>query len=196
MFNPVLNADGSVSYFRIICLVVATACFVSGCVMDDSSSQTVAPDENVTAVQEESVKETTKEETDFGKLRSYAISEIISDSLYMQTCGALDRGYENCSVTLSDNLKPYYDLSLDAADDGFAIMLRAKDSNKDECRVFEADSNGVLKATDSNGLDDQNCTAMLDMSSRKFSILRDTDANEGQMAPSGLRPIVKNLTQR
>ena len=200
MFNPVLNADGSVSYFRIACLIVAAACFVSGCVMDNSTtseSEAVAH-KSAEIAQTQSVQsdKTADDAPDFDKIRSHAIREIIADSQYMQTCGAVDMGYVNCSVALSEELKPYYELFIDAADDGFALTLKAKDNNKDECRVFESDSNGFYRATDVNGLDNQNCTAMLNQNSKRFSILRDTDTNEGQSAPSGLSPIVKSLTKR
>ena len=37
MFNPIFNADGSLSYFRVTCLIVALGCLIGGCVMDSSS---------------------------------------------------------------------------------------------------------------------------------------------------------------
>lgn len=37
MFNPIFNADGSLSYFRVTCLVIALGCLIGGCVMDGAS---------------------------------------------------------------------------------------------------------------------------------------------------------------
>ena len=104
MFNPIFNADGSLSYFRVTCLIVALGCLIGGCVMDSSSDSKnkdkVA--EDVTAQvenQDSGVEADDSLSTD--EIRTIALKEVYQATRYMQTCGALDKGYDNCSVSLS-----------------------------------------------------------------------------------------------
>ena len=197
MFNPVFNKDGSLSYFRVFCLGVAMVCFACGCVMKNDEKQ----DEKVSvasSVQSETVEET-RIEDDSHKLmemRAQAVEEIVQASEYMQTCGVLDRGYDSCEVTLSDEMSKNYTLNLDASADGFKLTFTATASNRDTCRLYEANSNGELVGFDENGKADKNCLLGLANAPSDFKLVRDTDNRDGQSAPSGFTPIVKHLSLR
>ncbi|MGN0916364.1 MAG: hypothetical protein ACI4NE_08440 [Succinivibrio sp.] len=201
MFNLLMNSDGRVSYFRLTCLCVALGCFVCGCVMDKSETSTVSADDindksPVTAsVQSEEMEAETAVD-DIHQLRKTALKEFIENNEYLQTCGAIDHSFENCSLSLSQSLEPYYKLKLDASIDGYMLVLEAKSENKDTCRVFEADSNGELYGYDQDGKRDPACTMAGSTSTRQFKIIRDTDAARGQSAPSGLSPLVQDLSLR
>lgn len=193
MFNPVYNADGRVSYFRVLCLSVAFGCFICGC-MVDNDKKTVQRAQSVTSVQEETQLPTVSR--DYKQIRTLALEEFTFDVEYLQTCGTLDRGFDNCVVELSDSLKPYYSLSLDASADGYKIAFVANEDSKDELRSFESDSNGDIRIVDSDGNFDKKALSELKKSNGKFKIVRDTDNHDGQAAPSGLTPMVRNLSKR
>ena len=194
MFNPVFNKDGSVSYFRVICLITAVSCFVCGCVMKSSKNedQTASNAEPVQTVEAES----SAQEDSSLQIREKAIAELASNAEFMQTCGTLDRSYDNCVVELSEDLKPYYSMDLDSSDDGYSLVLKATEQNKDNCRLFESNSNGELIGLNENGESDKNCLLDLANSDNNFKVSRDTDDKSGQSAPSGLAPLVKHLTNR
>lgn len=46
------------------------------------------------------------------EIRTIALKEVYQATRYMQTCGALDKGYDNCSVSLSEQAKPYFTMVL------------------------------------------------------------------------------------
>ena len=58
------------------------------------------------------------------------------------------------------------------------------------------DSDGSVKALNAKGELDPSCTEVIDKTLKQFTISRDTDANDGQLAPSGFTPIVRNISQR
>ena len=66
----------------------------------------------------------------------------------------------------------------------------------DEILFFETDSDGSVKALNAKGELDPSCTEVIDKTLKQFTISRDTDANDGQLAPSGFTPIVRNISQR
>ena len=125
-----------------------------------------------------------------------AVAELAQNTEFMQTCGTLDRSYDNCVVELSDELKPYYSMDLDSSDDGYSLILKATDNNTDTCRLFESNSNGELIGLNEHGESDKNCLLDLANGENNFKVSRDTDNKSGQSAPSGLAPIVKHLTNR
>lgn len=198
MFNPIFNADGSLSYFRVTCLIVALGCLIGGCVMDGTSdSKSEDGDSSVASVtqNEDSVPEA-DDSLSADEIRIIALKEVYQTTKYMQTCGAIDRGYDNCSVSLSEKANPYFTLSQDTATDGFSLRFNATDNNSDTCRVFETDSNGTVTALNSKGEEDPSCAEALDKALKQFTITRDTDADNEQLAPSGFTPIVRNISQR
>lgn len=193
MFNPVYNADGKISYFRVLCLSVAFGCLICGC-MVDNDKKTVQRSKVLESVQQETVLPAI--EHDYKQIRTLALEEFTFDIEYLQTCGTLDRGFDNCVVELSDSLKPYYSLNLDASADGYKIAFVANEDSKNELENFESDSNGEIKIVDSDGNFDKQALTELKKAKGKFKIIRDTDNQDGHAAPSGLSPMVRNLSKR
>ena len=199
MFNPIFNADGSLSYFRVTCLIVALGCLIGGCVMDSSSDSKnkdkVAEDVTAQVENQDSGVEA-DDSLSADEIRTIALKEVYQATRYMQTCGALDKGYDNCTVSLSEQAKPYFTMVFDTSTDGFTLRFNATENNSDTCKVFETDSDGSVKALNAKGELDPSCTEVIDKTLKQFTISRDTDANDGQLAPSGFTPIVRNISQR
>lgn len=199
MFNPIFNADGSLSYFRVTCLIVALGCLIGGCVMDSSSdgkNKDEVSDDVTAQVENKDAVEEADDSLSADEIRTIALKEVYLATRYMQTCGALDKGYDNCTVSLSEQAKPYFTMVLDTATDGFTLRFNATENNSDTCKVFETDSDGSVKALNAKGELDPSCSEAIDKTLKQFSISRDTDANDGQLAPSGFTPIVRNISQR
>ena len=199
MFNPIFNADGSLSYFRVTCLIVALGCLIGGCVMDSSSdgkNKDEVSDDVTAQVENKDAIEEADDSLSAEEIRTIALKEVYQATRYMQTCGALDKGYDNCSVSLSEQAKPYFTMVLDTATDGFTLRFNATENNSDTCKVFETDSDGSVKALNAKGELDPSCSEAIDKTLKQFTISRDTDANDGQLAPSGFTPIVRNISQR
>lgn len=199
MFNPIFNADGSLSYFRVTCLIVALGCLIGGCVMDSSSdgkNKDEVSDDVTAQVESQGSVEEADDSLSADEIRTIALKEVYQATRYMQTCGALDKGYDNCTVSLSEQAKPYFTMDLDTATDGFTLRFNATENNSDTCKVFETDSDGSVKALNAKGELDPSCSEAIDKTLKQFTISRDTDANDGQLAPSGFTPIVRNISQR
>lgn len=199
MFNPIFNADGSLSYFRVTCLIVALGCLIGGCVMDSSSdgkNKDEVSDDVTAQVENKDAVEEADDSLSAEEIRTIALKEVYQATRYMQTCGALDKGYDNCTVSLSEQAKPYFTMVLDTATDGFTLRFNATENNSDTCKVFETDSDGSVKALNAKGELDPGCSEAIDKTLKQFTISRDTDANDGQLAPSGFTPIVRNISQR
>ena len=114
----------------------------------------------------------------------------------MQTCGELDNTFDNCSFDFTKEFTQYYQVKLDAFADGFDLTVKAKSNNNDSCKLFKVDSNGSYTAFNQDNTQDDSCISDLAKSLNTLTIHRDTDYKEGQIAPSGLSPIVHNLSQR
>lgn len=197
MFNPIYQKDGSLSFFRIACLFVAVSCFICGCVMKvDSSDKNEQILTRAEQVEQNADVVESDDNLSSDEIRSLALNELATDSEYMQICGTIDRVYDSCSVQISENLKPYYSLEFNASADGFKLVLKATEANTDDCSIYESNSNGDLFALNKSGSLDKNCLKGLGKDKDKFFVIRDTDTKQGEMAPSGFTPIVKNLTQR
>ena len=194
MFNPVFNKDGSVSYFRVFCLITAVSCLICGCVMKTSNNDDLSDLQAQTAMIEKDLDNVPEENS--LEIREKAVAELAQNAEFMQTCGTLDRSYDNCVVELSDDLKPYYSMDLESSDDGYSLILKATDNNTDTCRLFESNSNGELIGLNEQGESDKNCLLDLAKDENNFKVSRDTDNKSGQSAPSGLAPLVKHLTNR
>ena len=201
MFNPVFNQDGHISYFRITCLAIAVGCFISGCVMQSEDKYKQESENSLASANAQteltaSDKVTQDSSLSVESIRHLALVELKDATEYMQACGAIDNAYDNCSFEFSNEFKQYYQTSLDASADGFDLKISALENNQDQCKIFEFDSNGDLKAFNAQGIIDQECLSGLDKELKKFSIIRDTDYTQGQIAPSGISPIIHNLTLR
>ena len=194
MFNPVFNQDGRVSYFRVTCLAIAIGCFVTGCVMHQETQEVTQVTDTV--VSDEVAEVETSDSENFGEIRKLALSQIKNATLYLQTCGELDNTFDNCSFDFTKEFTQYYQVKLDAFADGFDLTVKAKSNNNDSCKLFKVDSNGSYTAFNQDNTQDESCISDLANSLNTLTIHRDTDYKEGQIAPSGLSPIVHNLSQR
>ena len=194
MFNPVFNQDGRVSYFRVTCLAIAIGCFVTGCVMHHETQEVTQV--NDTVVSDEVAEVETSDSENFEEIRKLALSQIKNATLYLQTCGELDNTSDNCSFNFTKEFTQYYQVKLDAFADGFDLTIKAKSNNNDSCKLFKVDSNGSYTAFNQDNTQDDSCISDLAKSLNTLTIHRDTDYKEGQIAPSGLSPIVRNLSQR
>lgn len=195
MFNPIYNKDGHLSYFRVACLFVAFTSFVTGCVMHHEEVQSVnVTNEDASLNNTAEVAEPVEDEESSSELRALAVAQLHDATEYLQTCGTLDNAYDNCSFKFADKLNQYYHTSLDASADGFYLAITAKDNNSDVCRLFEVDSNGNIQAFNKEGSEDKSCLSGFKNDVLELTILRDTDNRQGQVAPSGLSPIGKNLS--
>ncbi|MDD7287261.1 MAG: hypothetical protein PUG89_06405 [Succinivibrio sp.] len=194
MFNPVFNQDGRVSYFRVTCLAIAIGCFVTGCVMHQETQEVTQVTDTV--VSDEVAEVETSDSENFEEIRKLALSQIKNATLYLQTCGELDNTFDNCSFDFTKEFTQYYQVKLDAFADGFDLTVKAKSNNNDSCKLFKVDSNGSYTAFNQDNTQDDSCISDLAKSLNTLTIHRDTDYKEGQIAPSGLSPIVRNLSQR
>ena len=194
MFNPVFNQDGRVSYFRVTCLAIAIGCFVTGCVMHQETQEVTQVTDTV--VSDEVAEVETSNSENFEEIRKLALSQIKNATLYLQTCGELDNTFDNCSFNFTKEFTQYYQVKLDAFADGFDLTIKAKSNNNDSCKLFKVDSNGSYTAFNQDNTQDESCISDLANSLNTLTIHRDTDYKEGQIAPSGLSPIVHNLSQR
>ncbi len=194
MFNPVFNQDGRVSYFRVTCLAIAIGCFVTGCVMHQETQEVTQVTDTV--VSDEVAEVETSDSENFEEIRKLALSQIKNATLYLQTCGELDNTFDNCSFDFTKEFTQYYQVKLDAFADGFDLTVKAKSNNNDSCKLFKVDSNGSYTAFNQDNTQDESCISDLANSLNTLTIHRDTDYKEGQIAPSGLSPIVRNLSQR
>lgn len=194
MFNPVFNQDGRVSYFRVTCLAIAIGCFVTGCVMHQETQEVTQVTDTV--VSDEVAEVETSDSENFEEIRKLALSQIKNATLYLQTCGELDNTFDNCSFDFTKEFTQYYQVKLDAFADGFDLTVKAKSNNNDSCKLFKVDSNGSYTAFNKDNTQDESCISDLANSLNTLTIHRDTDYKEGQIAPSGLSPIVHNLSQR
>ena len=194
MFNPVFNQDGQVSYFRVTCLAIAIGCFVTGCVMHQETQEVTQVTDTV--VSDEVAEVETSDSENFEEIRKLALSQIKNATLYLQTCGELDNTFDNCSFDFTKEFTQYYQVKLDAFADGFDLTVKAKSNNNDSCKLFKVDSNGSYTAFNQDNTQDESCISDLANSLNTLTIHRDTDYKEGQIAPSGLSPIVHNLSQR
>ena len=194
MFNPVFNQDGRVSYFRVTCLAIAIGCFVTGCVMHHETQEVTQVTDTV--VSDEVAEVETSDSENFEEIRKLALSQIKNATLYLQTFGELDNTFDNCSFNFTKEFTQYYQVKLDAFADGFDLTVKAKSNNNDSCKLFKVDSNGSYTAFNQDNTQDDSCISDLAKSLNTLTIHRDTDYKEGQIAPSGLSPIVRNLSQR
>ena len=194
MFNPVFNQDGRVSYFRVTCLAIAIGCFVTGCVMHQETQEVTQVTDTV--VSDEVAEVETSDSENFEEIRKLALSQIKNATLYLQPCGELDNTFDNCSFDFTKEFTQYYQVKLDAFADGFDLTVKARSNNNDSCKLFRVDSNGSYTAFNQDNTQDDSCISDLAKSLNTLTIHRDTDYKEGQIAPSGLSPIVHNLSQR
>ena len=84
--------------------------------------------------------------------RKLALDELVNGAAFLQSCGNINAGYLQCHFTFSQQVSSNYDSSIEAASDGFRIILVAKGEQlQDGCAKFVVDSTGVYQAFDAHG---------------------------------------------
>lgn len=150
----VRNEDGSVCVFRLCCLLVLAACMLAyGCVLaaqDDGGKGAAAPKP---AAHESADTQAKPGASTAEGVRAMAFREIDEADEYYRGCGSVNEGFVGCSWKFSPEVSKYYDGRSVAADDGFAITLRAKPGNPDggKCALLEATSDGSRTSLDDKG---------------------------------------------
>lgn len=199
MFNPIYNKDGSLSVFRVSCLIIAVGCFVCGCVVQDKKAKNTIETNLTVQNNSDNLSEADAAEpggADVESIRTFALEQFNQDFEYLLTCGTLDNSFDNCKVELEPSLVQYYELSLETGADGFTLDMKSLPAlSDDSCALFSASSNGEIRAFDNNGSENTECINAMAAEKRHFGISRDTDNRHGQLAPSGLSPMVKTLTK-
>ena len=154
----VRNEDGSICVFRLCCLLVLAACMLAyGCVLaaqDEGGNGAAAQKPSAQASAAAPSKD--EGETDASSpegVRALAFREIDEADEYYRGCGSVNEGFVGCSWKFSPEVSKYYEGRSVAADDGFAITLRAKPGNpdKDKCALLEATSDGSRTSLDGKG---------------------------------------------
>ena len=73
------------------------------------------------------------------KLRALAFAELDEAAAFFEDCGSINKGFAGCNFAFSDEVSRYYEGIAQAADDGFAVTLKAREGNPDRerCEVLE-----------------------------------------------------------
>lgn len=161
-FDPMRNDDGSVCIFRVSCLSIVALCMLiyaslnllgcAGSSPDDISSNKDHAENDVSS--ESSAGKSSDFIYDRRQIAQKTLNEAVA---FYRDCGSINQGFEGCVFDFSKNVTTYYDVSANAADDGFAVILKAKDDSDPKCTFFEADSNGILSAFDAQGNKSDEC---------------------------------------
>ncbi len=154
----VRNGDGSVSVFRLCCLLVLAACMLAyGCVLalaDDGGAPSARQHASEGAQPGASAKADEEEEADTAEgVRALAFRELDEADEYYRQCGSVNEGFVGCNWKFSPQVSKYYEGRSVAADDGFAITLSARPTNPDKgrCAVLEVTSGGSRTSLDEKG---------------------------------------------
>ena len=129
-------------------------------------------------------------------VRALAVSELYEGMEFFRACGTINQGFEGCNFTFSDKVLRSFISTVDAADDGFYLRLKAKGEQlNDLCVEFAADSSGNgVRAFDRQGDERQDC--LLEPESLAFGdIHRITDDLNGNPAPSGKAPVLTEVAR-
>lgn len=125
--------------------------------------------------------------------RKRAISELADGAAFLTSCGTINSGFIGCRFEFSAKVSPYYDSSIEAADDGFMITLTAKgEQAKDICSKFIVNSEGVYQAFDQNGNISQRCLLSSDVGKQ---ILAHSTADSLSDSASSVTPTHSSLAQ-
>ncbi|MDY6322293.1 MAG: hypothetical protein SPL30_05205 [Succinivibrio sp.] len=161
-FSALRNPDGSVCAFRVVCLLVIALCLLAAGVLQllhnkkpvpeapRSVAPAAAPQPQKKPEEPQSGKHALAEPL---KLRALAFAELDEAAAFFEDCGSINKGFAGCNFAFSDEVSRYYEGIAQAADDGFAVTLKAREGNPDRerCEVLELDSSGARRALDSQG---------------------------------------------
>lgn len=183
MFHPIYNANGRISIFRLVCLVIIAACMlVYGFLLlvepNKSIDQKADRDELVqngnNQVQEKDQDPLTE-----------VIFELQNVASYLSSCGIINQGFEGCEIDFSKNISDKFLTFIDLAEDGYSLELKSKTTQ--HCSLILV-MNDEFRAYDENGKFATDCLNVLDTNKAK-SIAHDYETMQGQPAPSGFAPV-------
>lgn len=208
-FSPLFNEDGSTCYFRVTCLALAATCALLHVFLKALSGHALAPesgDIHLAEQQQEASVDFSDEEDSSWSLfgmdserkqllqnRKLALTEINDGASYLEACGNINAGYVGCKYTFSEKLSPFYNASIEAADDGFMITLEAKGEQlKDYCSRFVINSEGYFGGFNRQGNMDQKCSLETTPSAGMKAVNRSVDHLPGNPAPSGAMLVAEH----
>ena len=120
--------------------------------------------------------------------RKQALLELSDGAAFLNSCGNINSGYIGCRFSFSKKVSPYYDSTIEAADDGFMITLVAKgEQQQDGCVKFVVNSEGLYQAFNLQGVENQQCFLNTAIGEQMLSIHRVVDDVKGSPAPSGAK---------
>lgn len=124
--------------------------------------------------------------------RKQALLELSDGAAFLNSCGNINSGYIGCRFSFSKKVSPYYDSTIEAADDGFMITLVAKgEQQKDGCTKFVVNSEGLYQAFNGQGIENEQCFLNSAINEHMIAIHRVVDDVKGSPAPSGAKLAAK-----
>ena len=206
-FNLLHNADGSFSYFRAGCLFIVALCMVAFAPLRHERPQAQAEYEAASAEQAQDAPTSaldavfeSKEEQQAQlrlKRRQEALTELDDGRHFLTTCGNINAGFEGCRFEFSPEVLQFYDAQVEAADDGFSLLLTAKgEQAADLCVQLGADSQGEIYALDKQGKRRNECVPDKLRQPDLTTLHRRTDEVLPNAAPSGRQPLLIRTAER
>ncbi len=191
-FHPIFNEDGTISLFRVGCLVVLALSVLAYFMLKPHDGGNAFA-KAVLSVDKKNEASGAKacEDYDLVAVRQMALAELNDGAEFFKACGNINFGFEGCNYQFSDKLLSFYIPRVYAADDGFTITLTAKGRQRlDDCVKFTVDSIGTFVALDNRGLETDKC---LWQTASDHGVLRVTDDLPGRPAPSGAHKVVTSV---
>lgn len=191
-FHPIFNEDGTISLFRVACLVVLALSVLAYFMLKphDGGNALAANAAGQDQTGEAAVAENS-DDYDLVAVRQMAIAELNDGAEFFKACGNINFGFEGCNYQFSDKLLSFYIPGIYAADDGFTITLTAKGRQRlDDCVKFTVDSIGTFTALDKDGLATDKCSGQ---TAAEHAVHRITDDLQGRPAPSGAHKVVTSV---
>ncbi len=205
-FRFIYNADGSFSRFRALCLLIVALCMVALAVLRQERPQAPADTDDTALPAESSAAGTAlnavfddgqdEAQRQLLKRRALALSELNDGARFLSTCGNINAGFEGCRFEFSPEVLRFYDAQVEAADDGFSIVLKAKgEQSADLCAEIGISSGGQAYALDKDRHEQRSCLTEELRKPDLSAVQRRTDFIMPATAPSGRQPIVTRTAQ-
>ena len=143
-FHPIYNNDGSIAYFRLICLIIAVVCFLIYAIL-----ALLKP----TEASASSVEDVQENEQNI-KIRRQALFEMADGYAFFKACGSINNSFSECSWSVSDVINDFYSPTVKAGEKDFSLSLAIKkDKWSDLCAAMRLNGKGEFKALDLEGKD-------------------------------------------
>ncbi len=208
-FHPLYNEDGSVSWFRAGCLLLLAVCMIAYALLSADSDEAGDSAAGGTEILSDNSSASGTDgsrglQSLFGSgesshrsiilaHRRNALDELENGAGFLSSCGDINAGFIGCHFEFSDQVLQFYDASIDAADDGFSIVLRAKGGQLDDlCVEYGINSEGTVYALNKEGHRDMSCLPDHLKNRKTAALHRLTDDVQPNQAPSGARPLITN----